>query len=132
MIHRFTLLAAALVALTWVAALPPANAAERLPYDAAALAAAQKAGKSILVHVSAPWCATCKAQKPILDKLAADPAFKDMVMFELDFDTGGEALKALNTRVQSTLIAYKGEKESGRTVGDTSSGGIEALLKSTL
>lgn len=131
MIHRFLLVAAALISLAWSLA-APASAAERQPYDAAALAAAQKAGKSILVHVSAPWCVTCKAQKPILDKLAADPAFKDTVMFELDFDTGGEALKALDTRVQSTLIAYKGEKESGRSVGDTSADGIEALLKTTL
>jgi thioredoxin 1 len=130
MIHRVTLLAA-FVALVWAVALP-ATAAERLTYDAAALAAAQKEGKSILVHVSAPWCVTCKAQKPILDKLAADPTFKDVVMFELDFDTGGEALKALDTRVQSTLIAYKGEKESGRLVGDASEIGIEALLKTTL
>lgn len=130
MMNRFTLVAA-LVALMWAAALP-ASAAERLPFDAAALATAQKEGKSILVHVSAPWCVTCKAQKPILDKLAADPAFKDVVMFELDFDTGGDALKALNTRVQSTLIAYKGEKESGRLVGDASPIGIEALLKTTL
>jgi thiol:disulfide interchange protein len=131
MIHRLTLLTVATVALAWAAALPAA-AAERQPYDADALATAQKAGKSILVHVSAPWCVTCKAQKPILDKLAADPAFKDMVMFDLDFDTGGEALTALNTRVQSTLIAWKGDKETGRSVGDTSAGGIEALLKTAL
>lgn len=131
MTRRLALLVSALVALAWVAALPAA-AAGRQPYDAAALAAAQKAGKSILVHVSAPWCPTCKAQKPILDKLAADPAFKDVVMFELDFDSGGEALKALNARSQSTLIVWKGEKETGRSAGDTDAASIEALLKSAL
>ncbi|WP_295557477.1 thioredoxin family protein [uncultured Hyphomicrobium sp.] len=128
---RFIFVSVALLALAWAIALPAA-AAGRQPYDAAALAAAQAAGKSILVHVSAPWCPTCKAQKPILDKLAADPAFKDVVMFELDFDTGGEALRTLNARSQSTLIAFKGEKETGRSAGDTSTEGIEALLKTAL
>lgn len=131
MTRRLALLLSALVALSWIAVFPAA-AAVRQPYDAAALAEAQKAGKSILVHVSAPWCPTCKAQKPILDKLAADPAFKDVVMFELDFDSGGEALKALNARSQSTLIAFKGEKETGRSAGDTDPDSIAALLKTAL
>jgi len=130
MIHRLSLAAVALLAFT-VAAVLPASA-ERQAYDAAAVAAAQQAGKSVLIHVSAPWCSTCKAQKPILDKLAADPQFKDVAMFELDFDTGGEALRALNVRSQSTLIAYKGETETGRSAGDTDADSIAALLKTAL
>lgn len=131
MTRRLALFLSALMALAWVVALPAA-AAERLPYDAGALAAAQKAGKSVLIHVSAPWCPTCKAQKPILDKLAADPAFKDVVMFDLDFDSGGEALRALNVRNQSTLIVFKGEKETGRSAGDTNADSIAALVKTAL
>jgi thiol-disulfide isomerase/thioredoxin len=131
MTRRFTLILSAVLALAWAAALPAA-AAGRSPYDAAAVAAAQKDGKSVLIHVSAPWCPTCKAQKPILDKLAAEPAFKDVVMFELDFDSGGDALKALNARSQSTLIVYKGEKETGRSAGDTDADSIAALLKTAL
>jgi thiol-disulfide isomerase/thioredoxin len=131
MTRRFRLIAAALAALVLGFALP-VLAAEPKPFDATALAAEQKAGKSIVVHVSAPWCPTCKAQKPILDKLAADPAFKDFVIFDLDFDTGGSALRALNARSQSTLVVYKGDKETGRSVGDTNAGSIEALLKTAL
>jgi thiol-disulfide isomerase/thioredoxin len=134
--RRNLVLSAALLAITLVmtafASGSPASAAERLKYDAAAFAAGQAAGKSILVHVTAPWCPTCKAQKPIVEKLAADPAYKDLTIFEVDFDTGREALLALNARSQSTLIAYKGGKETGRSVGDTNPDSIAALVKSAL
>ncbi len=129
--HGLKFVVAALVALVFVTSLP-ARAAERLAYDTAAFADAQKAGKSIVVHVHAPWCPTCKAQKPILEKLAAAPEFKDVVIFELDFDTGGEALKTLGVRSQSTLIAFKGATETGRSVGDTNAGSIEGLIQTTL
>lgn len=131
MVIRSTVLAAALIALVWAVA-QPSLALERKVYDPAAVAAEQAAGKSILVHVTAPWCPTCKAQKPILDKLAAEPDFKDFVVFDLDFDTGIAGLKALNARSQSTLIVFKGDKETGRSVGDTNAASISALLKTAL
>jgi thiol-disulfide isomerase/thioredoxin len=123
-----TILFALLFSLATIA---PASASPK-PYDPAAFAAAQKAGQSILIHVTAPWCPTCKAQKPIVEKLAAQPEFKDLVIYEVDFDTGREALMAFKARSQSTLIAFKGDKETGRSAGDTNPGSIEALLKSTL
>ena len=131
MTARRTFLAVALAALAWAVA-QPAFAVERKTYDPAALAAEQAAGKSILVHVTAPWCPTCKAQKPILDKLTAEPDFKDFVVFDLDFDTGMTGLKALNARSQSTLIVFKGTKETGRSAGDTNAESIAALLKTAL
>ena len=129
--HGLKFVISALVALVFAASLP-VGAAERLAYDTTAFADAQKAGKSIVVHVHAPWCPTCKAQKPIIEKLAAAPEFKDMVIFELDFDTGGEALKTLGVRSQSTLIAFKGATETGRSVGDTNASSIEGLMHATL
>ena len=35
-------------------------------------------------------------------------------------------------RTQSTLIAYKGDRETGRSVGDTNRASIAALLDTTL
>ncbi len=128
---RLTLVAAAL-ALTALLGGLAAQAADRQTFEPAAFAAAQKAGKSILVHVTAPWCPTCKAQKPILDELTGKPELKDLVVFEIDFDTGGPALKAVNARSQSTLIAYKGETETGRSVGDTKKELVTALVMSAL
>ncbi len=64
-------------------ALSPGNK----PYNQAQFDAAQAAGRSILVEVTAPWCSVCKAQAPILSRLKSDPKFKDMVAFEIDFDS---------------------------------------------
>jgi thiol-disulfide isomerase/thioredoxin len=118
---------ATLALVTMVGALA-AHAGQRQKYDAAAFAAAQKSGKPVLVHVSAPWCPTCKAQKPIVDMLGATPEFKDLVVYEVDFDSDREALKAFNARSQSTLIVFKGATEVGRSVGDTKKESIEALI----
>ncbi len=94
--------------------------------------AAQKAGKPIVVDVWASWCPTCKAQGPVLSKLLADPKNKDVVMLRVNFDTQLDVLKAFNVQSQSTLIVFKGEKEMGRSVGDTNAGSIGALLASAI
>ena len=62
-------------------------------YSPAAFEAAQKAGKPILIHITAPWCTTCAAQKPILAKLEADPRFKDLQVFDVDFDSRKDVVK---------------------------------------
>ena len=110
----------------------PASAAsfkEETPYSQSAFAAAQKAGDPILVHVTAPWCSTCTAQKPIVDRLHAEPAFSNYKIFNVDFDTQKPLLRKLGVRMQSTLIVYKGTKEEGRSSGDTAVGAIKALLQ---
>ena len=105
-----------------------ALAAEHYTFDAGAFAAAQKAGRAILVDVSAPWCPTCQVQKPILEGLLSKPELKNLVVFEVDFDSRKDVLRALNVRSQSTLIVYKGAAEMGRSVGDTNPASIAALL----
>jgi thioredoxin 1 len=110
----------------------PAFAAETRTYTSEAFAAAQKAGKPIFVDVHASWCPTCKAQKPILSELMADPKFKNLVYFVVDFDSQKDAVKFFGAREQSTLVAFKGDKETGRSVGDTNRSSIAALLNKTL
>jgi thiol-disulfide isomerase/thioredoxin len=99
------------------------------PFDAKAFEAAQAAGKPILVEVSAPWCPTCKAQKPILSSLGAKPDFAKLTVFEVDFDSQKDVLRQLKVQQQSTLIVFKGRQEASRSVGDTNAASIEALLK---
>ena len=101
-------------------------------FTMAAFKAAQKAGNPILVDVWASWCPTCKAQGPILKSLLADPKNKGMVMFRVNFDTQLDVLKAFNVQSQSTLIVFKGTKETGRSVGDTDAGSIGALLATAI
>jgi thiol-disulfide isomerase/thioredoxin len=110
----------------------PASSAEWKEFDAAAFAAAQQEGKPILVDVFAAWCPVCRTQNPILVQLTREPKFKDYVAFKVDFDTQKDALRTLNAQRQSTLIVFKGEQETGRSVGDTNPGSIEALLDSAL
>ncbi|WP_457106009.1 thioredoxin family protein [Methylobacterium sp. P5_C11] len=109
-----------------------AMALESAPFTDAAFEAAQKSGKPILIEVSAPWCPICKTQKPILAKLSAEPRFKDLQIFEIDFDSAKDLLRRLNVRMQSTLIAYKGATEVGRSVGETQPEWIEGLVEKTL
>lgn len=130
MTSRLALIMTALAGMIWL--ISPTSAAERQPFDASAFAAAQQQGKSIVIHVSAPWCPTCKAQHSIIDGLTAQQDFNDVAVFEMDFDTAGENLRKFNARSQSTLIGFKGASETSRSVGDTSKPGIEALFKSTL
>ncbi|NEU12800.1 thioredoxin family protein [Methylobacterium sp. BTF04] len=122
----------ALVALAPLSLAAPALAGESVPYTPEAFAAAQKAGKPILVEVSAPWCPICKTQKPILSKLSADPRFKELQIFDIDFDSQKDALRTFNARMQSTLIAFKGATETGRSVGETQPEWIEGLVEKAL
>jgi thiol:disulfide interchange protein len=98
------------------------------PYSQQAFDAAQSAGKPILLHITAPWCPTCRAQKPILSVLEGQPKYKDMVALDIDFDTSKALLRRLHVAQQSTLIVYKGRQEVGRSTGDTDMTSIEALL----
>ena len=110
----------------------PAFATETGVFTSDAFAAAQKAGKPIFVAIHASWCPTCAAQRPILSQLMADPKFKNLVYFVVDFDSQKDAVKSFGARMQSTLIAFKGEHETGRSVGDTDRTSIAALLNKTL
>ncbi|MFC6790787.1 thioredoxin family protein [Methylobacterium komagatae] len=122
-----------ILAVAWLAlSISPAMAADPVPFEQAAFDAAQKAGKPILIEVSAPWCPICKAQKPVIAKLTKDPRFKDLQVFDIDFDSRKDVLKGFKARMQSTLIAFKGETEVGRSVGETQPEWIEGLVEKTL
>jgi thioredoxin 1 len=110
----------------------PAFAANSQPFNQAAFDQAQKAGKPILVAIHATWCPTCKAQTKILDELRAGKKFSNLVYFVVDFDSQKDVVSRFGARMQSTLIAFKGQKEEGRSVGDTAWTSIAALLNKTL
>ncbi len=118
----------AFAAASMVGGCLPALAAETMPYTPQAFEAAQKAGESILVEITAPWCPTCKAQKPILGELTAAPKFKALKIFDVDFDSQKSAVRGFGARMQSTLIVFKGSEEVARSVGDTKAASIASLL----
>ena len=130
MLSRRSLLVAVTAASTILVS--PASATETKTYTPEAFAATQKAGKPIFVGIHASWCPTCAKQRPILSELMADPKFKGLVYFVVDFDSQKDAVRFFGARMQSTLIAFKGERETGRSVGDTDRSSIAALLNKTL
>ncbi|WP_373318372.1 thioredoxin family protein [Methylobacterium haplocladii] len=103
-----------------------------IPFDQAAFDAAQAAGQPVLVAITAPWCPICKAQKPILAKLGTGARFGSLAIFEIDFDTQKALVRRFDARSQSTLIAFKGRDEVGRSVGETQAEWIESFLEKTL
>ncbi len=125
------LVSALVVAATLAFSTLSALASEVRDWDAAAFAAAQADNKAIVIHVTAPWCSTCRAQKPVVDALAASSEYADLVVFDVDFDSRKDVLNSFGVRHQSTLIAFRGSSEVARSVGDTRKAGITALFAAT-
>lgn len=88
-----------------------------------------KEGKPVVVAVHADWCPTCKAQKPIMKELMGKPEYKDVTELTVDFDKDKPAVSRFKATMQSTLVAFKGGREVGRSVGDTNPAGLESLVK---
>lgn len=110
----------------------PASAGTAVAFSTEAFKAAQAAGSPILVEIHADWCPTCKAQNAILDKLTADPRFRNLKIFRVDFDAMKPVVRQFGAQMQSTLIVFKGSTEQGRSVGDTNEPSIAALLDKSL
>ncbi|MES2752033.1 MAG: thioredoxin family protein [Pseudomonadota bacterium] len=124
---RSAFIAAAIV----IAGLVPAAWAST-PYSEAAFKSAQASGAPILVEIHASWCSTCKAQAPIIGDLAAQPKFKNLKVFRVDFDGQRSDVRKFSAQSQSTLIVFKGGAEVGRSVGDTKRDSITTLLNKGL
>ena len=87
-----------------------------------------------LIDFNAPWCAPCRAQKPILDQLAEK--YKGRVtVAELDVDENRQEAMELGIASIPTLILYKENVEVERFVGlqdaETLSLSIENALQSS-
>ena len=121
--------AGALAARTLISAV---EAAEPRRFDLATFHAAVKKRQPILVHITAPWCGTCRVQKPIVAKLAARPDFQDFAFFEVDFDSQRSIVSKLGAVHQSTMVVFRGDTEIDRSVGVRAAGQIEAMLRKAL
>ena len=125
-----------LTAITFAAAAAavsaPAYAAAIQPFDMAVFKAAQAEGRPILVDAHAGWCPICHLQAPTLAKLSQDPAFEKVLILRINYDKQSAERQALGIRRQSTLIAYRGAQETGRSVGVTSPKAITDLAQTTL
>ncbi|QXQ06197.1 thioredoxin family protein [Sphingosinicellaceae bacterium] len=135
--HLSSLIAAIAVAVAAVPAVvisaPAVAAAPAVqPYNQAAFDAAQKAGKPIIVWVHAPWCPVCREQAKTIARVTAQPAYKDMQVFRIDFDTQKPLWQKFGATMQSTVIAFHGKRETARISHDTDDAKISAVISSAI
>ncbi|RVQ53542.1 thioredoxin family protein [Sinorhizobium meliloti] len=112
-----------------VAAGPLASAADKVVPGFNEAAAA---GVPVLVHVTAPWCEVCQAQKPVVAKLVGNGDFAAMKKFEVDFDSQKDVLQKLRVQSQSTMVLFRNGKEIDRSVGVSDPAEIEAFMRKAL
>ena len=105
------------------------------PFDAKASLRRKLAGRVRSRRHLHDLVPTCKAQKPIIrPPLAEQPENRDLIIFcWRSTSTVKKAIvREFRAQSQSTLIAFRGKTETGRSVGDTDPNSIAALVKSTL
>lgn len=117
---------------TLLLALAGTAAADEVPFNQAQYAEAVAAGKPVVVYMHADWCPTCRAQKPILDRLSQEPRLKDVTIFVADFDQETALEKSLKVAQQSTFVVFKQGHEVTRSTGQTSESAIRAVLEQAL
>ena len=89
-------------------------------------------GKPVLIHVTAPWCGTCKRQKPVVAELLGTPEFSGLTRIDVDFDSQGDVLSRFRVQTQATMLVFKDGKEVGRQVGETDREAIAAFFKKAM
>lgn len=122
----FAGLALVLVAVT------TAEAGSIRSYNAAAFNAALKSGKSVVVHVHANWCITCKRQVKPLGAELAKGAFAKVAAFRVNYDRDQAFLNRYRVNTQSTILIFKKGRLVARSVGVTSRAAIAGVLKKAL
>jgi thioredoxin 1 len=108
------------------------SAAETRAFDQAAFQAAQRQNRPILIWVHAPWCPVCKQQGKTIDKVSANPAYKNLLVFRINYDTQKPLWQSFGATQQSTLIAFHGKRETARIAHDADEAKVTAVLARTL
>jgi hypothetical protein len=70
--------------------------------------------------------------KRTVSELVEKPEFKDVTIFEADFDANKDDLQKLNAHQVTTLVLYRDKAEVQRMVGETRSEMIEPLLRKAM
>jgi thioredoxin 1 len=106
----------------------PLRAAEVRRYDAATFAAAQRAGRPILIDVKAWWCPVCASQNSTIKRVIASPAYNNLLVLEINYDKQKADWRRFGVQKQATLIAFRSGHEIQRLQFVTDHDQITALL----
>ena len=108
-----------------------AHALEVVPYTPEALVAAQKAGKPVALQFHANWCSSCRAQDAAFNSFK-DDASLPITLFVADYDNVRDLRMQLRVASQSTVIVYRGTKQTARVAFETNPERLRTALKSAL
>jgi len=86
-------------------------------------------GNPLVVHVHADWCSVCRAQMPVMDRVLAGPAYKNVRAVRVNFDREKNFLADYKVVRQSTILIFKGGKEIARLSYDSDPARIEQTLE---
>lgn len=86
-------------------------------------------GNPLVVHVHADWCSVCRAQMPVMDRVLAGPAYKNVRAVRVNFDREKTFLADYKVVRQSTILIFKGGKEIARLSYDSDPARIEQTLE---
>jgi thioredoxin-like negative regulator of GroEL len=120
-------LAAALIVMA-----APASAGEIRNFNRAAFQNLQARNAPSIVFVHASWCPICRAQETTIDKLLSTPAYRNVTVFRIDYDTQKPLWTSFGVQKQSTLIAFHGRRETARLSYDANPQKVTALVTSAL
>ena len=115
---------------------PITGHAEFVAYAPGVLETAMARGDRIILDFYATWCSTCRRQQRVMNELrAANPAYDQrLTLIHVDWDTWrtSDLVTRFNVPRRSTIIAFKGQRELGRTVAGTATAEIQALFDAAL
>jgi thioredoxin 1 len=89
-------------------------------------------GKTVIVHIHADWCGTCKAQDVQINAAMNTAEFKDVTFLEVDYDGQRKVVTFFKAKIQSTIIIFKNGKEIDRSATERDAPELQAFLKKAL
>ncbi len=90
-----------------------------------------KSGIPVLVDCLAPWCMPCRAQQPILEKVADELKGKALIT-SLNIEENRDTAYGLNIHSIPTLVIFKGGEETRRFVGLQKTDSLTKALEEAL
>jgi thioredoxin 1 len=105
-----------------------ARAMQFMEYRADSFVKLLATGNPLVVHVHADWCTVCRAQMPVMDRVLAGPAYKNVHAVRVNFDHEKRFLADYKVVRQSTIIVFRGGKEIARLTYDADPQRIEQTL----
>lgn len=99
------------------------------PYTPQTLSALQQADQPVALHFHADWCPTCRAQERIFNRWRGDASVPGTLLI-VNYDNERALRRQMGVHTQSTVIAFKGLKETGRLAGNTSPQALRDVLGS--